>query len=300
MSSNLSSMNATQQKEFFNIEFCTDNGSPALFRHIMDVSTYGNSRWAETFKIDVLESKDNAQTSYFVKVTPFPFSTPRHQRSFFVCRKVVGLTMFDKISPNAEAHKSFRVEYDITKTFYERSKGKHTPKPSLCGSFRYKKYGHYYISHFVPLLDRLLPTSEVLASMLKSFHNHCENPEGKFGHHVTTCYGNIPQYVQWQVTWEKFFSESFQHAYDECVKRNDDWSEIKNLVQDFRLIVMPRLLRSLETGGSFIKPVLLHGDLWKGNAGVSEMGMCQSYLTLLHSGDIMNVSRTMLKEQCRI
>jgi protein-ribulosamine 3-kinase len=31
---------------------------------------------------------------------------------------------------------------------------------------------------------------------------------------------------------------------------------------------IPRLLRPMETGGSKIEPVLLHGDMWHGNVGV--------------------------------
>jgi len=33
--------------------------------------------------------------------------------------------------------------------------------------------------------------------------------------------------------------------------------------------VIPRLLRPLETNGRTVKPCLVHGDLWYGNAGVN-------------------------------
>jgi fructosamine-3-kinase len=152
------------------------------------------------------------------------------------------------------------------------SKEKQTPKPRCFGSFQDEKNGHFYISQFVPLLERTLPKPEVLASMLKCFHNHRENPEGRFGYYVTTYNGNIPQYVEWKDTWEKFFKESFQYAYYECVKRNKTWKELHDVVQQMKDIVIPRLSRPLETDGRSIKPVLLHGDLWEGNAGVSGDG----------------------------
>ena len=44
--------------------------------------------------------------------------------------------------------------------------------------------------------------------------------------------------------------------------------ELGDLSPDLFEKVIPRLLRPLETDGNSITPVLVHGDLWCGNAAV--------------------------------
>lgn len=55
-------------------------------------------------------------------------------------------------------------------------------------------------------------------------------------------------------------------------KARGESKELKGLEGDFFEKVVPRLLRPLENTkkGRSIKPVLLHGDLWVGNASVEE------------------------------
>lgn len=55
-------------------------------------------------------------------------------------------------------------------------------------------------------------------------------------------------------------------------KARGESEELKRLEGDFFEKVIPRLLRPLEDEnlGRSVKPVLLHGDLWIGNAGMEE------------------------------
>lgn len=61
-------------------------------------------------------------------------------------------------------------------------------------------------------------------------------------------------------------------GYEEEVQGPDE--EMAELVKAMAEKVIPRLCRPLETGGRSIKPRLIHGDLWDGNASaVIETGL---------------------------
>lgn len=57
-------------------------------------------------------------------------------------------------------------------------------------------------------------------------------------------------------------------------KARGESKELRELERDFFGKVVPRLLRPLEDRkkGRSVKPVLLHGDLWVGNASVEDTG----------------------------
>ena len=57
-------------------------------------------------------------------------------------------------------------------------------------------------------------------------------------------------------------------------KARGESEELKDLAGDFFEKVVPRLLRPLEDTKykRSVKPVLLHGDLWIGNAGMEAKG----------------------------
>lgn len=52
------------------------------------------------------------------------------------------------------------------------------------------------------------------------------------------------------------------------IERGGQWPEMETLKSEMLSKVIPRLLRPLETGGRSVKPSLVHGDLWCGNAAV--------------------------------
>jgi hypothetical protein len=53
------------------------------------------------------------------------------------------------------------------------------------------------------------------------------------------------------------------------LERGGPWEEIDKLKAVILEKVIPRLLRPMETYGRSIKPALVHGDLWCGNAAVN-------------------------------
>ncbi|KAM0456593.1 hypothetical protein ACHAO4_003623 [Trichoderma viride] len=81
--------------------------------------------------------------------------------------------------------------------------------------------------------------------------------------------GNIPTDNTWCSTWEAFFTRAMKNMLDSEMKthRDEDTDkEMKGLSKKLVNIVIPRLIRPMESEGRSITPVLVHGDLWPGNA----------------------------------
>lgn len=114
-----------------------------------------------------------------------------------------------------------------------------------------------------------LPDLHNFPEKLAKLHHNSVSPTGMYGFGVPTCLGNgWPHYTKWTETWEEFFLNVFldEAKYEEEVQGPDE--ELTELVKAMAEKVIPRLCRPLETGGRSIKPRLIHGDLWDGNASV--------------------------------
>jgi protein-ribulosamine 3-kinase len=146
------------------------------------------------------------------------------------------------------------------------------PKPILWGSFKEIPNAHYYICKFYKLSPELREEVEFCAKMAE-LHSKSQSPNGKFGFHVTTYNRNLPQENGYADTWEEFFVNGFKHMLTMNIDRGGPWEEMEQLQSAVIDKVIPRLLRPMESNGRFIKPSLVHGDLWYGNAAVdSEIG----------------------------
>ena len=99
-------------------------------------------------------------------------------------------------------------------------------------------------------------------------HTKSESPNGKFGFHTITYNGDVPQENGFANTWEEFFINGFKHMLNLNIERGGPWEEMNCLEAGMLSKVIPRLLRPMETRGRTVKPVLVHGDLWCGNAAV--------------------------------
>lgn len=97
-------------------------------------------------------------------------------------------------------------------------------------------------------------------------------PEGfdrpMFGFPVTTCCGDTPQDNAWAESWAYFFAERrLRFILKRSEKSNGADKELQDLVEKTANRVVPRLLGDGHLGGKDgIKPVVVHGDLWSGNA----------------------------------
>lgn len=113
-----------------------------------------------------------------------------------------------------------------------------------------------------------MPDFHKFAALLSALHMNSQSPNGKFGFHITTYAGNLPQYVAWEDRWESFFAKSMRQALELEIERKGPSEELDVLSRALFEKVIPRLLRPLESDGRSVKPSLVHGDLWYANAGV--------------------------------
>lgn len=138
------------------------------------------------------------------------------------------------------------------------------PHPYASGTYASDPNTHFFLCGFVDM-DEDLPDVQKLARGLAELHMNGVNPNGKYGFHVPTLQGTIPQYTEWTETWEEFFSHSIRRVFENEEKSQGYDEELHELCRLTLEKVVPRLLRPLETGGRMIKPRLVHGDIWDGN-----------------------------------
>lgn len=87
----------------------------------------------------------------------------------------------------------------------------------------------------------------------------------KFGFSVSTCCGYLPQENSWEQDWLVFYARKLQQQMDMIFKEYGDrealelWSHLQ--------LKIPQFFTGIE-----VKPSLLHGDLWSGNAQQTKDG----------------------------
>ncbi|KAK8074470.1 hypothetical protein PG997_009133 [Apiospora hydei] len=64
----------------------------------------------------------------------------------------------------------------------------------------------------------------------------------------------------------QYFTRTTKALLELELETRGESKEIRELMVPFFSKVIPRLLRPMETGGRSIRPALIHGDLWHGNA----------------------------------
>ncbi len=145
--------------------------------------------------------------------------------------------------------------------------GDFCPKPVSWGSFRSIPDAHYYLCKFYELAEEL-PEPSDFCKKLAALHTESRAPTGKFGFHITTYNGGLPQDNGYTDTWEECFTNGFNHMVNLNLERGGPWEEMQQHKKEMVEKVIPRLLRPLETNGRLIKPSLVHGDLWCGNTAI--------------------------------
>ncbi|XP_038632349.1 ketosamine-3-kinase isoform X2 [Scyliorhinus canicula] len=88
----------------------------------------------------------------------------------------------------------------------------------------------------------------------------------KFGFHITTCCGYLPQHNDWQSDWVNFFTQQRLQVQLDLIEKEYGDREVRDLWSKLQLKI-PALFHDIE-----IMPALLHGDLWGGNIGQVEDG----------------------------
>ncbi|KAF3352786.1 Protein-ribulosamine 3-kinase like protein [Verticillium longisporum] len=203
---------------------------------VVSTESHGVSFWAKTGRIDVV-LPDETTRSYFIKVIS-------KQKG-----KDIVMGEFE----------SMRAAYAVTPDF--------VPQPIACGTYATSPDTHFFLCAFRDMSDDM-PDPDKFAALLSTLHQKSVSPTGKFGFHVPTYAGNLPQYTAWESSWETFFAKSMRQALDLEIERKGPSEELDVLSRALFDKVIPRLLRPLESEGRTVKPSLVHGDLWYANAGI--------------------------------
>ncbi|KAI1420703.1 Fructosamine kinase-domain-containing protein [Xylaria sp. FL1777] len=203
---------------------------------VISTKAHGVSFWARTGRIDV-SLIDETEQSFFIKV----LSLER------------GKQMVRGEFESMKALNSVLPEF--------------VPKPIAWGTYATVPDTHFFVCEFREMTNDM-PEPHKFAALLSTVHERTVSPTGKFGFHITTYAGNLPQFVSWEESWETFFAKSMRQALDLEVERKGPSEELDILSQALFDKVIPRLLRPLESEGRTVKPSLVHGDLWYANAGI--------------------------------
>lgn len=146
------------------------------------------------------------------------------------------------------------------------------PKTIAWGSYANIPDVHFFLADFRPMTNEL-PDNRSFPAKMAELHRSATSPDGKFGFDVTTFHGETPIEHGWSDTWEDYFARTTKVLFELEQEAQGPNQEIRKLMVPFFSKVVPRLLRPLETGGRSIRPSLIHGDLWHGNASTdSETG----------------------------
>ncbi|EXA38071.1 hypothetical protein FOVG_12070 [Fusarium oxysporum f. sp. pisi HDV247] len=221
---------------------CTTSIDPAVLRELPDgckitsIKNHGVSFWAKTGRIDVLLG-DGTPQSFFIKVLS----------------KEIGMNM-----AKGEFH-SMSAIHEVLPEF--------APNPIAWGTYETTPDTHFFVCEFREMKEGM-PDPDKFASLLSTMHQKSVSPPDKFGFHITTYAGNLPQYVAWEDSWETFFAKSMRRALDLEIEMKGNSDELDVLSEALFKKVIPRLLRPLESDGRTVKPSLVHGDLWHANAGI--------------------------------
>lgn len=159
----------------------------------------------------------------------------------------------------------------------------HNAVPSLCprsygwGMFAEGNEKSFLVTDFLNLSGRggsseRGETMSLAQKMAKLHTTPAPIPEGydkpMYGFAVPTCCGDTPQDNMFTESWAEFYAERrLKFILGRAEKRNGRDEELADLVEKTARKVVPRLLREGHLGGEEgIKPVVVHGDLWSGNA----------------------------------
>ncbi|KAL4879790.1 NADP-dependent oxidoreductase domain-containing protein [Aspergillus karnatakaensis] len=206
-----------------------------FFNRPLTVTSHGSSAWASSFRIDV-------------------------------CDNAIWESFFMKVSRGDHGREALRGEFEST-TAIHAVVGDFSLKAIGWGSFKQLPGAHYYFCRFHELSDEL-PEPEDFCKEVANLHLKSEAPNGKFGFHIATYNGDLPQDNTYTDTWEQFFINGFKHMIKLNIIRGGPWPALEGLEAAMVEKVIPRLLRPLETAGRLTKPALVHGDLWCGNTAI--------------------------------
>ncbi|KAI1264750.1 Fructosamine kinase-domain-containing protein [Xylariaceae sp. FL1019] len=204
---------------------------------IVSAERYDNSSWASTGRIQT-RSVDGTAHDYFFKIV----------KGDFAAERVIG-------------------EHSCMSELY-KAMPSIVPTPRGFGQCL-DTDGHYFICDYINITHEQ-PDPVRLAQRIVELHKTSVSPTGQFGFHVTPYDGKLPLNVAWDSSWESFYTKLLRGVYELDIDTNGIWKELDDAMSITLEKVIPRLLGPLEKDGRFIKPCLIHGDLWEANIGTEQ------------------------------
>ncbi|KAF2757429.1 Ketosamine-3-kinase [Pseudovirgaria hyperparasitica] len=161
--------------------------------------------------------------------------------------------------------------------------------PSLCpkshgsGPFSSDANTFFLVTDFLNLSARSNLSADdepaSLAEKLAQLHTTpAPIPDGydspMFGFPVPTCCGDTPQDNTFNASWADFYANSrLRFILERAESANGVDDELRRMLETVASIVVPRLIGDEHlNGGRGVTPVVVHGDLWSGNAGRGRIG----------------------------
>jgi protein-ribulosamine 3-kinase len=151
------------------------------------------------------------------------------------------------------------------------------------GNGKGKSKGYFLATHYLDLdsgRSRLSSgSSSSLATRLGKLHTtpaplDLKTGQRRFGFPVPTFCGDTRQPNRFHASWADFYAnERLMMILLECERRNGKEPSLRQLVERTVRLAVPALLADGHLGygkdghGTDIIPVVVHGDLWSGNAG---------------------------------
>lgn len=170
----------------------------------------------------------------------------------------------------------------------------HNAVPTLCpksyghGKLEKSKDQHFLVTDFLDSSGRYsrrgssASRASLAAKLAKLHTTPAPIPEGydkpQFGFPVTTCCGDTPQDNTYTSSWADFFANRrLRFIVEFSKKSNGSDKQLGDLVEQTCTKVVPRLIGDSHlNNGKGVTPVVVHGDLWAGNASRGKLlGMSQ-------------------------
>ncbi|KAH9829514.1 Fructosamine kinase [Teratosphaeria destructans] len=164
----------------------------------------------------------------------------------------------------------------------------HNAVPTLCPkSFGHGKFADstaksFLVTDYLDLSGRFkgsrASTGMSLAEKLAKLHTTpAPVPEGydkpQFGFPATTCCGDTPQDNTYSSSWADFYANRrLRFITNQSKASNGPDKQLESLVEQTCTQVVPRLIGDDHLdNGKLGTPVVIHGDLWSGNASVGKL-----------------------------
>ena len=154
------------------------------------------------------------------------------------------------------------------------------PKSLGHGRFASDPSTYFLVTEYLDITSSpRAPSADSLAAKLAKLHTTpapvpSGNNKPMFGFPVTTCCGDTPQDNTLKHSWADFFANNrLRFILRQSEAKNGSDKELRKAVEETVESVVPRLLGDGHLGGpNGIVPVVLHGDLWSGNASRARIG----------------------------